>query len=220
VGGRETTGAGMSPSAEAIPSELVGTWDIDPNHSTIEAVARYAMLSNVRGHFDTFSGTIAVGQTLSQSSVEVEIVAASVNTGVEMRDNHLRSADFMDAEHHPKITFRSTRVEPAGEDRYRVRGDFTLRGVTKGLELDVQFEGIGPDPWGNTRAGIFARTTINRKDFGANWNAILETGGVLVGDSLKIELNVSAVKRKTDQATPETQFDASAEAEAKTDAQS
>ena len=210
----------MSTSAETIPSELVGTWDIDPNHSTLEAVARYAMLSNVRGHFDTFSGAITVGQTLSESTVDVEIDAASINTGVEMRDNHLRSADFMDVEHHPKITFHSTGVEAAGEDRYRVRGDFTLRGVTKEVELDVQFEGIGPDPWGNTRAGIFARTTIHRKDFGASWNAVLETGGVLVGDSLKIELNVSAIKRKSDQDTPETLSAASAEVEARTDAQS
>jgi polyisoprenoid-binding protein YceI len=186
----------MSTTSETIPQELVGTWDIDPNHSTLEAVARYAMLSNVRGHFDTFSGTITVGETLADSRVEVEIDAASINTGVQMRDDHLRSADFMHVEQHPKITFRSTRVEAAGEDRFKVWGDFTLRGVTKEIELDVQFEGIGPDPWGNTRAGISATTTLDRKDFGANWNALLETGGVLVGDKLKIELNITASKRQ------------------------
>jgi polyisoprenoid-binding protein YceI len=176
----------MDTSTEVSAPELIGTWDIDPNHSTLEAIARYAMLSNVRGHFDRFSGAITVGRTLAESRVEVEIDAASINTGVDMRDNHLRSADSMDVENHPKIT---------------------LRGVTKEIELDVRFEGIGPDPWANTRAGLLA-TTIHRKDFGASWNAVLETRGVLVGESL----NISAIKRKTDADAAATAGEAAAEA--------
>src|SRR5947208_1076079 len=138
---------------EAIAPELAGTWDIDGTHSNIEAIARYAMVANVRGHFDTFSGGITVGETLADSSVSVEIDAASINTNNEMRDNHLRSEDFMWVEQHPKITFASTRVEPGdGEGRYRVRGDLTLRGVTREVELDVTFEGYGRDAYGRERA--------------------------------------------------------------------
>jgi polyisoprenoid-binding protein YceI len=186
----------MATAVETIQEELVGTWDIDPVHSNIEAVARYAMLSNVRGRFNTFSGTITVGETLADSKVEVEIDSASIDTSNEKRDGHLKSEDFLHVEQHPTITFRSTRVERGhGPNGYRVFGDFTMRGVTNEVELDVEFEGVGPDPWGNTRASAHATTTINRKDWGASWNAAIETGGVLVSDKLKIELNISAIKR-------------------------
>jgi polyisoprenoid-binding protein YceI len=181
---------------KTLAPELVGTWDIDPAHSTVEAVARYAMLTSVRGRFASFKGTITVGETLEQSGVEVEIDASSIDTRNEMRDGHLKSEDFLHVEQHPTITFRSKRVEQVDKDSFKVWGDLTLRGVTKEVELDVDFEGVGPDPWGNTRAGIVAVTTINRKDWGVNWNALIETGGVLVGEKLKIELNISAIKRK------------------------
>jgi polyisoprenoid-binding protein YceI len=182
---------------DKIQQELVGTWDIDTSHSNVEAVARYAMLSNVRGRFTTFSGSITVDEILEGSHVEVEIDAASIDTSNEKRDGHLKSEDFLFVEQHPVITFRSTRVE-RGEspDSYKMFGDLTMRGVTKAVELDVTFEGVGPDPWGNTRASVHATTTINRKDFGASWNAAIEAGGVLVSDKLKIDLNVSAIKRK------------------------
>jgi polyisoprenoid-binding protein YceI len=188
----------MTMAADTIPEDLVGTWDFDPNHSTLGAVARYAMLTNVRGHFGSFSGTITVGETLAECHVEVEIDAASIDTGNGQRDGHLRSGDFLDVEHHPTITFSSTRVESRDERRYTVAGDLTMRGVTREVELDTRFEGIGPDPWGNTRAGIAATTSINRKDWGVSWNTVIEAGGVLVGDTLAIELNVSAIKRTED----------------------
>jgi polyisoprenoid-binding protein YceI len=179
-----------------IAPELVGTWDIDTTHSNVEAVARYAMLSNVRGRFNTFSGAVTVGERLEDTHVEVEIDATSIDTHNETRDGHLRSEDFLFVERHPVIRFGSTRVEP-GDDRdsYRVRGDFTMRGVTREVELAVRFEGVGPDPWGNTRGSIHATTAISRKDWGLNWNAAIEAGGVLVGDTIRIDLDVSAVKR-------------------------
>ena len=189
----------MSTATKTTAPELVGTWDIDTSHSNVEAVARYAMLSNVRGRFNTFSGSITVGETLEDSNVEVEIDATSIDTHNEMRDGHLKSEDFLFVEKHPVIAFRSTRVEQGDdEDSYKVWGDFTMRGVTKEVELDVDFEGVGPDPWGNTRASVHGATTINRKDWGVNWNAAIEAGGVLVGDKIKIDLNVSAIARKAE----------------------
>jgi polyisoprenoid-binding protein YceI len=185
----------MTTATRTIAPELVGTWDIDPNHSTVEAVARYAMLTSVRGRFASFTGAITVGETLQDSNVQVEIDASSIDTRNETRDGHLKSEDFLHVEQHPTIRFRSTRVEQVGDGDYRVWGDLTMRGVTKEVELDMTFDGIGSDPWGNTRAGVVATTTINRKDWGVNWNAAIEAGGVLVGDRLKIELNISAIKR-------------------------
>ncbi len=186
----------MVTAMRTVAPELVGTWDIDPAHSTVEAVARYAMLTSVRGRFASFKGTITVGETVRDSSVGVEIDASSITTQNETRDGHLKSEDFLHVEQHPMITFRSTRVEQADDTHYTVWGDLTLRGVTKEVELDMEFGGVGPDPWGNTRAGIVATTTINRRDWGVNWNAMIEAGGVLVGDKLKIELNISAIKRR------------------------
>jgi polyisoprenoid-binding protein YceI len=199
---------------KTLAPELVGTWDIDPAHSTVEAVARYAMLTSVRGRFASFNGTITVGETLEQSGVEVEIDASSIDTRNETRDGHLKSEDFLHVEEHPTIPVRSKRVEQVDKDSFKVWGDLTLRGVTKEVELDVDFEGVGPDPWGNTRAGIVAVTTINRKDWGVNWNAVIETGGVLVGDKLKIELNISAIKRKEESKDAEQDVVVVAEAEA------
>jgi polyisoprenoid-binding protein YceI len=186
----------MTTATRTIAPELVGTWDIDSNHSTVEAVARYAMLTSVRGRFAGFKGTITVGDSLEDSSVDVEIDASSIDTRNETRDGHLKSEDFLHVEQHPTITFRSTRVEQVGDGDYTVLGDLTLRGVTREVRLNMTFDGTGPDPWGNTRAGVVATTKINRKDWGVNWNAMIEAGGVLVGDEIKIELNVSAIKRK------------------------
>jgi polyisoprenoid-binding protein YceI len=199
---------------KTLAPELVGTWDIDPAHSTVEAVARYAMLTSVRGRFASFTGTITVGETLEGSGVEVEIDASTIDTRNETRDGHLKSEDFLHVEQHPTITFRSKRVEQVDENSFKVWGDLTMRGVSKEVELDVDFDGIGQDPWGNTRAGIVAVTAINRKDWGVNWNAVIETGGVLVGDKLKIELNVSAIKRKEESKDAERDVVVVAEAEA------
>jgi polyisoprenoid-binding protein YceI len=180
---------------ERVAPELVGTWDIDPTHSMVGFSVRHAMVATVRGGFDAFAGSISIGEDLSDSTVEVTIDAASIDTRSEDRDRHLRSADFFDVENHPTITFRGTGVEPAGEGRYRVRGDLTIRGVTRPVDLDVAFNGTTIDGYGNLRGGIEASTTISRKDWGLNWNMALEAGGVLVSDRIKISLDVAAVKR-------------------------
>lgn len=171
------------------------TWQIDSAHSEVEFAVKHMMISTVKGGFADVSGTITLDEAdLSGSSVEVEIDVASINTRQEERDQHLRSADFLDVENHPKITFRSRRVEPEGEGRFRVVGDLTIRGVTREVVLEATDEGRGIDPWGNEKAGFSARTTIDRRDYGLTWNAALETGGILVGNEVKISLEIQASK--------------------------
>lgn len=176
------------------------TWTLDPDHTQVELAVKHMMFTTVRGQFRDVSGTIRVDEDdPSASSVEVEIEAASIDTGVEQRDEHLRSEDFLHVEEHPAITFRSTRVEGAafepGEE-FTVAGDLTIRGTTREVELDAVYEGTGQDPWGGQRAGFTARTTIDRRDWGLEWNQALETGGVLVGHDVEIELRVQAVKQE------------------------
>lgn len=169
----------------------VGTWAIDPTHSTVSAVARHLMVSKVRGSFGTFSGTIVVAEDLKDSTVEVTIDAASIDTKVEDRDNHLRSPDFLDVENHPQLTFKSTSVEADGDD-WKVMGDLTMRGVTHPVELDVEFLGVMNDPWGNAKAIFEAEAKINREQWGLTWNAPLEAGGVLVSKEFKIDIAAQA----------------------------
>ncbi len=153
------------------------------------------MVATVKGRFTGVRGQIIdVGEDPSRSSVQVEIDAASIHTGDEKRDAHLRSADFLDVENHPTVTFKSTRVEERGKDRLRVVGDLTIRGTSREVTLDTEFQGRGKNPWGKEVAGFSAQTEINRKDFGLNWNVALETGGVLVSDRVKIALEVEVVK--------------------------
>ena len=180
---------------ERVAPKLVGTWDIDPAHTVVGFSVRHAMVATVRGGFNTFGGTITVGEDLTDSSVEVTIDPSSIDTRNEARDQHLRSGDFFYAETHPAITFRSTRVERVGHDRFRVTGDLSIRGTTRPVELDMEFNGTSVDPYGKVRGGIEATTTISRKDWGLTWNVALEAGGVLVGDRIKITLDVAAVKR-------------------------
>ena len=173
------------------------TWNIDPAHTTIGFTVKHMMFTTVRGRFKDFKAVVRAGASAADSSVEAEIQAASIDTGVADRDNHLRSADFLDVEHHPTLTFRSKRVEgtPAKEgDAFRVSGDLTIRGVTREVTLDCVFEGSGTDPWGGTRAGVRATTGIDRHDWGLGWNQVLETGGVLVGAHVRIEIEAQAVK--------------------------
>ena len=155
------------------------------------------MVSNVRGQFGKVSGTVEANESdPARSRIEAEIDPASIDTRIEKRDNHLRSPDFLDVAKYPKITFVSTKIEPAGTGRYKVSGDLTLHGVTRPVVLDV--EGPTPemkDPWGKTRAGAQATTKINRKDFGLTWNQALEAGGVAVGDEVTITIDVEATKR-------------------------
>lgn len=172
----------------------VGRWMIDPAHSDVQFVARHMMISKVRGRFREFEGWLDIAERPEDSSVEVVIQAASIDTGDSQRDAHLRSPDFLDVEQFPEIRFRSTSVRPAGDDdRYEVVGDLTIRGVTRPVTLDVEFEGIAVDPWGGTRAGFVASGEINREDFDVTWNQALETGGFLVGKGVRVELDVEAV---------------------------
>ena len=176
--------------------DLTGTWDLDPAHTRLGFAARHAMVATVRGSFGVFSGTITIDHAEpSKSFAEVEIDAASITTGNDQRDGHLRSADFLDVENYPTLTFRSTGAEKVDEDEYKMHGELVVKGVAKPVTLDLEFQGSSPDPFGNQRAGFEGRTTINRKDWGLTWNVAIEGGGILVGDKVKLELDVSAIKR-------------------------
>jgi polyisoprenoid-binding protein YceI len=169
-----------------------GDWSVDVSHTEVGFSVRHLGLAKVRGRFRTFEGTVRVADDPAASSVEVSIDVASIDSRDEGRDNHLRSADFFDVEHHPTITFRSTGVRAAG-DRWLVDGDLTIRGVTRPVVLDATFEGIGGDPWGGSRAAFSATTEIDREDWGLTWNAAIEGGGFVVGKKVKIELEVELV---------------------------
>jgi len=170
-----------------------GRWKIDPGHSTIQFIARHMMISKVRGQFREFSGTIEIADAPEKSRAEVTIQAASLDTGDENRDGHLKSADFLDVERFPQIRFRSTSVHVGDGDRWALTGDLTIRDVTKPVTLYVEFCGAAPDPWGNARAGFLAAGEINRDDFDVSWNQMLETGGFLVGKGVKIEIDAETV---------------------------
>ena len=170
-----------------------GVWNIDASHSSVAFVARHLVVSKVRGRFDAFSGAITVAADPLQSTVEATIDVASINTSDANRDGHLKSPDFFDAEQFPTITFTTTSVRPDGDD-YVLTGDLTIKGVSKPVELELEFNGVEKDPWGGTRAGFSAETEINRKDWGLEWNVILETGGALVGEKIKIQLEIEAVQ--------------------------
>jgi polyisoprenoid-binding protein YceI len=171
-----------------------GTYALDTSHSTVEFVARHLMISKVRGRFADFSGEIVIADTPENSSVAVSIDTASVDTKDAGRDEHLRTGDFFDIANHPAITFNSTGVESAKGSHWKVQGDLTVRGVTKPVVLDVEFDGAGQDPWGGQRVGFSASTELDREEFGLTWNQALETGGVLVGKKVRIELGVQAVR--------------------------
>jgi polyisoprenoid-binding protein YceI len=172
------------------------TYTIDSAHSGAHFTVRHMMITNVRGAFRNIKGTVVYdAENPADSRVEAEIDAATIDTGETQRDAHLRSADFLDVEKFPAITFRSTTIAAAGEGEWKVTGDLTIHGVTRTVVLNV--EGLAPDgkdPWGNVRSGASATTKIKRSDFGLTWNAALETGGFLVGDELKIELELALVK--------------------------
>ena len=172
-----------------------GTYTLDKGHTTIEFVGRHLMITKVRGRFTDFSGRIVVGEAPDDSSVEVTINAASVDSSDEKRDGHLRSPDFLDVENYPTITFRSTKVEISGDGTAKVTGDLTVKDVTRPVTLDVEFDGAQTDPWGGQRLGFSAHTDIDREDWGLTWNVALETGGVLVSRKIRLELNVQAVKQ-------------------------
>jgi len=169
------------------------TYALDPAHSSVAFVVRHMMIAKVRGHFNTVSGTIELppaGHVPARIQASVDV--ASIDTREPQRDGHLKSPDFFDAETYPQLTFRSARIAGA-EESFRIFGDLTIHGTTREVVFEAAFEGTGTDPWGNERLGYEARATINRKDFGLNWNQALETGGVLVGDEVRIELSIEAI---------------------------
>jgi polyisoprenoid-binding protein YceI len=173
------------------------TWQIDPSHTNVEFTVRHMMISNVKGQFQKTTGTITVnGDDPASAKIDATIDASSINTRVEKRDAHLKSPDFLDVAKYPTITFKSTKVEAEGPNKWKVTGDLTLHGVTKPVVLEV--ESAGPpihDPMGNSRAGASATTKINRSDYGLTWNKALESGGVLVGDEVAISIDVEAIKK-------------------------
>jgi len=169
-------------------------YKLDSAHSSVGFAVRHMMFAKVRGRFGAFRGTIALDpEKLDRSSVEVEIDAASIDTGTPDRDNHLRSADFFDAEQFPKLTFKSTRIEHQGGDRYAVHGTLAIRGVERDITLDAEYGGLAKDPWGNERALFTATGSLDRREYGLKWNQALEAGGVLVGERVELELEVQAV---------------------------
>jgi polyisoprenoid-binding protein YceI len=180
----------------ATPQTSTTTWNSDPAHSVAEFKVKHMMISNVKGHFTKITGALTLDESdLANSRVEAAIDATSLETRDAQRDAHLKSADFLDVEKSPTLSFKSTRVSVVGDGELAVEGDLTIRGVTRKVTLSV--EGPTPptkDPWGNTRIGLSATTKINRKDFGLTWNAALETGGILVGEEVTITLDVEFLK--------------------------
>jgi len=172
------------------------TYDVDPVHSEVGFQIRH-LVSKVRGHFAAFTGSVQVDSARPEaSSVTFTIKAASIDTGNADRDKHLKSTDFFEVEKFPEITFKSSKVVPAGPNKYDVTGAFTMHGVTKQLTLSVSYLGAGADPWGNQRAGFELQTVLSRKDYGIVWNKTLEAGGALLGDEVNISINIEAIKQK------------------------
>lgn len=171
-----------------------GTWVFDHTHTKIEAVARHLMVTKVRGHFGDYTGTVEVAEDPTQSHVELSFDAKSISTGVDDRDNHLRSPDFMDVENHPTITFSSTSIEPKDADSWAVSGDLTIRGETNPVTLAVEFLGVIADPFGNEKAAFSAEGEFDRRAYGLTWNVPLDGGGLLVSEQFKLEIEAQLVR--------------------------
>jgi polyisoprenoid-binding protein YceI len=185
----------MSTATITPTQQLTGTYTIDPSHSRVGFVARHAMVTKVRGGFDDFAGTFTIdGDEPSNSSAELTIEAASIDTRNADRDAHLQSNDFFAMEQYPQLHFASTAIEQVSGTDYRVTGDLTLRGVTKPVTIDLEYTGAAVDPWGNLRVGFEGSIKVNRKDWGLNWNTALEAGGVLVSEKVTLEFEISATQ--------------------------
>lgn len=185
----------MTTIDTAARTALTGEYKLDLAHTRIGFSARHAMVSKVRGQFNQFDGSVYLdGTNPANSRVELNIQAESIDTRNPDRDNHLRSNDFLAMKEYPEITFRSTRVDKVDDEHYRVSGDLTIRGVTKPVTVEFEFNGAVVDPWGNQRVGFEGGTTINRKDWGVSWNAALDGGGVMVSDKVNLEFEVEATK--------------------------
>ncbi len=180
------------PVLASAPALAADTYNIDPVHTTVGFAVTHLVINTVHGKFTDFTGSVSLDGTAVQDA-KATIQAKSINTGIDKRDTHLRSADFFDVQAHPTITFQSKRVQQQGGESV-VHGDFTIRGVTKEITLPIKVKGPIKDPWGHMRVGLEAKTKINRTDFGLKWNQVLEAGGVVVGDEVEIEINAEAVK--------------------------
>ena len=181
-------------SAVDTTRETTTIWQIDPSHSGVSFTVRH-MFTKVRGRFTSFTGMVETeGESLTNGSVRVEIQADSIDTNDAQRDAHLRTNDFFGSDENPTITFASTSIIPRGGDKFLVNGDLTIKGVTRPVSLEAEYEGGGKTPFGTEVASWTARTEIDRKDFGLTWNAPLEAGGFLVGDDVKIEIDIEAVR--------------------------
>lgn len=189
----QTTPAAPTRTVDGLELPAAGRYELDLSHSSVGFSVRHLMVSRTRGRFADFSGTIVIGEDPLDSSVEVSIKAASIDTRDDGRDEHLRSADFFDVEQHPELTYRSTKVTPAAGGTWLVEGDLTIAGVTNPVPLTVTFEGGVVDPWGSARIGFEAVAEVDREAFGLSWNQALETGGFLVGKAVKIEIVAEAV---------------------------
>jgi len=182
-----------SPSVRHAPD--AGTYALDPIHSYVSFSARHLMVTKVRGRFPVVDGRLVVGDDPQQSTVDANVDVSAVESGDPKRDEHLRSADFFDAEHHPNVTFRSTGVEDHLDGTFTLHGDLTVRGVTHPVTLDGEYLGSQASPWGDTRIGFSAETEVNRKDWGLEWNVALETGGLLVGDKVKLTIDAEWIRQ-------------------------
>ncbi len=188
--------AASASAAPAVPPAAAGAWTIDRSHSEVGFQVRH-LVSKVRGSFDEFDAVIRVdAEALEASSVRFTVKAASIDTKDAKRDEHLRSADFFDTARFPEIRFVSTSVRPAGENRYEVTGDLTMHGVTRRVTLPVTFLGVQRDPWGNDKAGFETAVTLNRKDFGINWNKALDQAGAVLGDDVAVSIALEAARTK------------------------
>ncbi|MEU9124229.1 YceI family protein [Streptomyces sp. NPDC048506] len=191
---KRTTAPAAVLDADPALAALTGDYTIDPAHSSIGFTVRHAMVTNVRGSFGDYAGTLSLdGGDPSRSAASLDVKIASIDSGIADRDAHLRSADFFDAEAFPLMTFRSTTAEHVGGDRFRLTGDLTLRDVTKPLTIDLTFNGSATDVYGAERVGFEGSAEILRSDWGLTWNAALEAGGVMVSDKVKLSFDISAV---------------------------
>lgn len=195
--GRKTTDIPAAPAAVSPElAALTGEYTIDPSHSEIGFVARHAMVTNVKGYFQDFDGTLHLdGTDPSKSTATIDVKMESIETGSADRDGHLKSSDFFKIDEFPTMTFRSTKAEALGGDDYRITGDLSILGVTKPLSIDLEFNGSAKDPFGNERVGFEGKAEILRSEWGLTWNAALETGGVLVSDKIKLTFDISAIKK-------------------------
>ncbi len=182
----------MSTTTQAIPGYVTGTWTIDPVHSEVGFSVRHMMVSKVRGKFASFEGSVTTTENLLDSSVTASVDLESIDTGSADRDNHIRSADFFEVDANKTMTFVSTGIREDGGE-YKLDGDLTLKGVTKPVTFDLEVNGFGPDAYGGTRAGFSATTVINRRDFGVDFNAAMETGGLVVADKVTVQLEIELV---------------------------